>query len=398
MQHHLPVPGDPTGRNHVLDSFRGFASLAVVFSHVYSQLHTAGFASAHSLDESFGSMLQYLFQGSSVYFMIISGFMLAGNLAHWNNTRNGIVIKALQRITKILVVYWAALFILISINLIRKVLVGTVWVPATFGEVLSQFLFLSNFQTSPLYIPPAWYLQADLIIFILVVTIYVMWNRLPIHWRIRLRPKLFLGAIPVLALSLFIETSGQTSDLALSVVRLILYFSLGFLAFYAQNYKSALFSFITLVVAMLICNDRYDLHQRFYTNMSIIIAFIFVMSGYSKNASSFFNQPWMKKLYKLNFAIFLLHWFILIIGLSIARHFTPNSTIGLVFVLIFTFIMLFVVASLFEHYVQQPILRWHDKVWASWLSAASQNVSEPVVSDQAVPKQLKVNKALLTNS
>lgn len=213
-----------------------------------------------------------------------------------------------------------------------------------------------------------------------------------------MRPKLFLGVIPILALSLFVEAYGLTTDLSLAVVRLLLYFSLGFLSFHAQTHKTALFSFILVVIAMLICNDRFDMHNRFYTNMSIIIAFIFVLSGYSEAAASFFNQPWMNKLYKLNFAIFLLHWFILILGLSIARHLTPNSTKGLVFVLIFTFVMLLVVASLFERYVQQPLLRWHDKVWASWLSGASHSVSEPVVSDQAVPKQLKVNKALLTNS
>ncbi len=367
-----------TERNHTVDSFRGFASVSVVFSHVYAQVSLAGFPASQQFNETMGQSLRYLFQGSSVYFMIITGFMLASQLPRWCKSKDGLFIQAVQRTTKILTIYWAALFILIAINLLRKLFVGNMWVPATASDVLSQFLFLTNFQTTPLYIPPAWYLQADIIIFTLVVTSYVMWNQLTDAWRIRLKPLMFLGAIPLLGLMLYIEALGLTTDLSLSVVRLMLYFSLGFLAYHSQQHKSALLAFIVVVVAMLICNDWTSMSRRFYTNTSIVLAFIFVLSRYSTSISSMFNQPWMKNLYRLNFAIFLLHWFTLIVGISLARHLAPNSMLGLAVVIAFTLVLLFLLATLFERYVQQPLLHWHNQAWAFWLSEASRELVQPV--------------------
>lgn len=374
-------------RNHTVDTFRGFASLSVVFSHIYAQVNSAGFPASQQFTENFGHSLRYLFQGSSVYFMIITGFMLASQLPRWCKSKNGLFIKAVQRTTKILVVYWAALFLLLAVNLLRKLVVGNMWVPATATDVMSQIFFLTNFQTTPLYIPPAWYLQADIIIFTLVVTSYVMWNQLTDVWRIRLKPLMFIGAIPLLGLMLYIEALGLTTDLSLSVVRLMLYFSLGFLAYHSQQHKSALVAFIVVVIAMLICNDWTSMQRRFYTNTSVVLAFVFVLSRYSTPISSLFNQPWMKKLYQLNFAIFLLHWFTLIIGITLARHLAPNSVVGLVLVIVFTLVLLFVLASLFERFLQRPLLRWHNQAWAYWLNETPRVKVQPVQTGTAVMAQ-----------
>lgn len=376
-----------TERNHTVDSFRGLALLSVVFSHVYAQVHSAGFPASQQFNETIGQSLQYLFQGSSVYFMIITGFMLASQLPRWCQSKNGLFINAVQRTTKILIVYWAALFLLIAINLLRKLFVGNMWVPATVNDVISQIFFLSNFQTTLLYIPPAWYLQANLIIFTLVVTSYVMWNQLDTTWKTRLRPFLFFSSMPLLGLSLSIEALELTKELSLSVVRLILYFSLGFLAYHAQQHKSALLSFIAIVVAMLICSDWTSMQRRFYTNTSVVLAFVFVLSRYAPAISELFHQPWMKKLYQLNFAIFLLHWFTLIIGISLARHLAPESMIGLGVVIAFTLVLLFVLATLFERYVQQPLLRWHNQAWAHWLNETPRVKVQPIQTANVVMAQ-----------
>jgi peptidoglycan/LPS O-acetylase OafA/YrhL len=374
-------------RNHVVDSFRGLACLAVVIIHINEQVKTARFPASIQFHDWFGSELFYLFQGSSVYFMVITGFMLGSQLPKWSKSRSGLFIKAMQRTSKIMIVYWAAIIVLILVNLIRKLVVGNVWVPATISDVFLQCFFLNDFRLTPLYVPPAWYLQADIIIFTLVVSSYLTWSRLSYTWQIRLRPAVFLCTIPLLGLALYIEAFGLATNLSLAVVRLMLYFNLGFLAYHAQQHKSALLSYIVLVIAMLICNDWTSMHQRFYTNTSIVLTFIFAMSRYSTAISALFNQPWMKKLYQLNFSIFLLHWFILILGISLARHLAPNSVVGLVLVIVFTLVLLFVLASLFERFIQRPLLRWHNQVWAYWLNETPREKLEPAQTAKVVMVQ-----------
>mgnify|MGYP001329912702 CR=1 FL=1 len=369
-------------RNQVVDSFRGLASLSVVLSHTYCLVLTAGFPSADRLNSYIGPSMEYLFLGSSVYFMVITGFILATKLPEWQKSKQGLLIKALQRVTKILVVYWAAVGIYILLNFLKQSITGTPWIPFHWESVISQLFLIPNFRTTPIYVAPAWYLQADMIIFLLVVAIYMMWEEMPAYWRGKLRPLVFVCMVPLLALCLYVENLGLSSELPFSAVRLLLYFFLGFLAVQAQRSKSALLVFALLVLTMFICSDQAWLNNRFYTNAAISLAFFILLSHYSTSLQNLLKHPIMKKLYQWNFSIFLLHWIILLIATSVARHLVPNSVAGLMVVIVCALATLFVAAMLFEKYIQKSVLRWHDAVSAYCLQApkASSAGDKPLAS------------------
>ncbi len=113
-----------------IDSFRGLAALAVVFSHTWSGLLAAHFASADTVVQSAGALLSYLFRGSSAYFMIITGFILAAKLPAWKTHQHGLLLRAAQRITKIVIIYWIAIVLIMVINTVKSTFFGIGWYKA----------------------------------------------------------------------------------------------------------------------------------------------------------------------------------------------------------------------------------------------------------------------------
>src|SRR5258707_1285466 len=104
-----PPAGYP--RNQTADALRGLACLTVLGAHLQISIESGHFFSSAFLENECGEILRYLFRGSSVYFFIISGFVLSGKLPEWNSRPSGLFLHALQRLTRILVVFWAAMVI-----------------------------------------------------------------------------------------------------------------------------------------------------------------------------------------------------------------------------------------------------------------------------------------------
>jgi peptidoglycan/LPS O-acetylase OafA/YrhL len=132
-------------RQSSVDSFRGLAALSVVLAHFQCGIEFAGLPSTQYVHDKIGPLLLYLFRGTSVYFMVITGFILAMKLPQWKRHPDGLAVRAIQRMTKIVAVYWVALTVIMMINLIRHALTGHTWVKPTLLEGLSQYLFFSNF-------------------------------------------------------------------------------------------------------------------------------------------------------------------------------------------------------------------------------------------------------------
>jgi peptidoglycan/LPS O-acetylase OafA/YrhL len=61
--------------------------------------------------------------------------------------------------------------------------------------------------------------------------------------------------------------------------------------------------------------------------------------------------------------------------------------VGLVLVIVFTLVLLFVLASLFERFIQRPLLRWHNQVWAYWLNETPREKLESAQTAKVVMVQ-----------
>jgi len=369
MESNAPLNPSKSGRFDAIDSFRGLAALSVVGSHLYSGFKNANFPSADAVNHQAGDLLSYIFYGSSSYFMIITGFILAAKLPEWKRHPDGLLFRAVQRITKIVIIYWIALVLIMTINMLRYSMFGTAWYNADLLSTVAQFLFFSNYLKDPLhFLAPGWYLEADFVIFITLIACYFMWNRLPGQLQQRLRPAVFLATIAVVFICVYQESLGPSARGLQAPIRLLTYFVLGFLAWHARNYATAMFALIVNSMLILIWNDQSVMHRYFYSSNAIIVAFIFYFSHYSKTLAVLASQPLIVKLYKINFGIFLFNLFVITLGFSIARHFAPNSVPGLIGILGLTLAGLFLISYLFTRYIQRPVLTWHDEVWKRMLT------------------------------
>lgn len=362
-----------SGRFDSIDAFRGLAALAVVFSHSWSGLCAAHFASADTVNDSAGALLSYLFRGSSAYFMIITGFILAAKLPVWKTHPHGLLMRAVQRITKIVLIYWIALASIIVINQLKSSFGGIGWYKTDLLSVLAQFLFFSNYLSEPqLYLAASWYLEADFIIFITLIACYYLWSKFPGYLQQRLRPVIFVSTIAVVYFCVYIESVGPFDRGLSAPIRLLTYFLLGFLAWHARDYVSAMFSLICNSMLILVWNDLTGLHKYLFSSNAIVLAFIFYSSHYSKTLAVLACQPLIVKLYKINFGMFLFNLFFIMIGMSIARHFAPHSVSGLIIIWGLSIAGLFVFSYFFTRYVQQPVLTWHDSAWNRLLNQFQQ--------------------------
>lgn len=378
-----------------VDSFRGIAALAVVFAHVQTGISSAGIPITDDVDKSIGAFLLFLLRGSSAYFMIISGFILSSKLPGWKKHPNGLIIRATQRMTKILVIYWIALSILLAINQIRYCLFGTLWVNPTPLGFLSQYLLFSNFISDvKMYIPPGWYLEADFILFVFLIASYFCWSKIEGKVQDRLRPYLFMFTIPLAIVSIYVESLDPFAKSIYAPIRLISYFVLGFLAWHSRKHATALVSLILITFITAVTNDRSRLHEHFVSSYAPILALIFFSSHYSATLTTLTNKPAFQFLFKLNFPLFLFNMFAIAVGLSFVRHFTRTSLVGLVFFLSLSIVVLFFASFYFEKFIQRPVLIWHDKFWKYLLNRTQASTYE-ITSSRIVVSQ---RQASLTDS
>lgn len=358
-------------RDATVDSFRGLAAFAIIFSHINYCLQGSDIPSALAYKQSFSSLLHYLFQGSSTYFMVITGFVLASRLPAWKNDPSGYFVRAAQRMTKILTIFWTALVIIMGINLIRYAFFGTMWVKPTLVEVFSQFfLFSSYFRTDQLYVASCWYLEADFLLFITVVFTYYGWSRLSIDWQRYLKPLVFISTIVLVFSVVYVDSLNLFSGYFYNPVRLSSYFILGFLAWHARKHASALFALIVCSMLILFWTDRTALHKHLYTSNAVVLAFIFLVSYYSAPLKLLCKHPLVAGLYKINFGIFLFNMIAIRFAVSLARNVAPTSTTALFFFISLSVCALFVGCYFFEKHIQRPLLAWHDRAWKTQLPNA----------------------------
>ena len=305
--------------------------------------------------------------------MIITGFIMAARLPAWKKHPHGLLLRATQRITKIVIIYWIALVLIMAINQLKSSFFGNGWYKSDLLNILSQFLFFSNYLNDHHhYLAAGWYLEADFIIFIALIACYLLWCKFPGYLQNRLRPAIFISTIVVVFFCVLTESEGPFDRGLNAPIRLLTYFLMGFLAWHARASASAMFALICNSVLILILNDMTGLHKYLFTSNAVVLTLIFFTSHYSKTLSVLISQPIIIKLYKINFGTFLFNLFFIMIGMSAARHFSSHSVVGIILIWALSIAGLFIFSYYFTKYVQQPALNWHDLAWSHLLNQSQQ--------------------------
>jgi peptidoglycan/LPS O-acetylase OafA/YrhL len=387
-------------RNITADAWRGLAAVAVIGSHFQALIEDGNFPSADLFSARWGETLRYLFSGSSLYFFVISGFVLGGKIPEWNRRPGGLFFRCLKRQTHILLIFWAAFVLVGTLNLIKWWTTGKPWYNPTFAQVFVQFFLFSNAinMQGHRIIPPSWYLEADLAIVFGVVTAYWLWTRLPITMQEKSTEPLWLLTIPLTAFSLQVQIFYPMGHGAEAPFRGLAYFLLGLQAWHASTNRCA---FVCLIINSLLIHwwtDTSSLHTYFGTSGTVLLAWLLCTSRIRPATHQLFEGRAFRFLSQHSFSLFLLNFFVLQVGVSLARHVSPQSLAGLVGVVILTLCALFLTAVCFHKWVEVPLLSWHDGIWKrffAWVSqtepmAAAKNAKTSPSSDQSVQDETLV--------
>jgi peptidoglycan/LPS O-acetylase OafA/YrhL len=382
----MPGATSPQGtrvRNQTADALRGLACLAVLGSHLQIAIESGEFLSALTLEHEYGDLLRYLFRGSSVYFFIISGFVISSKLPEWNSRPGGLFLRATQRLTRILIVFWAALVVMGLLDLLKWKLTGKPWFGPTIVEVLSEFFLLANvnnFQQHRL-IRPAWYLEADAVLLFLLVASYWSWHRIPAWIRQRYRDLFWILSIVFTVFSLQVQVLFPMGHGAEAPLRALSYFVLGVLAYYALSNRVAFACFLINNFIILYWGDHSILSNYLCTTGAVVVAWLLCLSRVAPITERFFDTPFFHGLNKLSFSIFLFNYILFQIGMSFARHFSPYSVAGLLAFQGCSLAAIVALAVVFRQWVQVPLLAWHDALWQRVFAGARK---EPTIRSRTV--------------
>lgn len=356
-------------KNTAVDACRGMASLLVVWSHFASLIQAANFFSSTEFYSLYGSWLVYLSRGSAVYFFVISGYVIASKLPEWQRYERGLFVRGFQRMSRILCIFWCGLLIILLCNYAKQLVSGQSWSRLVPYNIACEFLLIFNWMDCKgRLIPPDWYLEVDLVLLVSVLFIYALYVKLDQAWKSRARVCLWLCTIPLTMYSLNMESQYiMGAHATQGLIRSLSYFVLGILAWQARYHRSALFCFIINSVAFIIINDHSNLMHYLCTNAAVLLAWLLFCSTQIKSVSDLFNQPIFTFMNKVSFAVFIFHYFLLILWISLARHLVPQSMTALTGFMLLSFPVIYGFAWVFHLHVEKPLLKFHDALWAGTL-------------------------------
>ncbi len=216
-------------------------------------------------------------------------------------------------------------------------------------------------------IPPAWYLEADIVLVFGAVVFYWFWNQLPAERRAPWKGPIWLGSIILTILSLKVQTFFPMGHGPEAPFRGLAYFMLGLLAWHAASNRAAFAGLLINSVLILWWTDNSALSRYLSTSGSLIVAWLLCISQRNTMAQEFFSHPVFKFFNKMNFSLFLLHYFLLTVAVSVARNVSPGSMAGLIIIMTMALGFVLGLAHVFHYRVEKPLLRWHDDVWNRYL-------------------------------
>ena len=324
----------PTSRLLEIDALRGIAALSVVLFH-YTTRFTELYGRQHAASMSFPDG----HYGVNLFF-VISGFVIFMTLEKTSRPMDFVV----SRFSRLFPVYWAAIFITLSITHalgLPDKLVG-------FGAALANMLMIHGLFRVPHVDGVYWTLEVELLFYSGMLLMYRVGALPKIH---RVLAILFLLRLVYWAAARFLGIDLPWTVFRLLILQFIPWFAIGISIYLAVSHgpdkrRSALFTSALAVLTLLIAE-------------SVLLATLATTVGALVWAAARGHLPWLKNpvltwLGAISYPLYLVHenvgWSI---QLQLARL-GASPDVSLLLVLTFSLGL----ATLLNRLVEQPALKW----------------------------------------
>jgi peptidoglycan/LPS O-acetylase OafA/YrhL len=373
-------------QNQLIEGLRLLCSFLVVGSHLAPTLDSANFPAADEVYNSIGPTMVYMFRGSAVYFFLISGFILAAKLPEWRAAQEGLIHHMAKRITRLLFVFWAALVVVTLCNLIKQWIYPPAWVPVQREAWLAEFTLSSAATGQKLrMIPPAWYLEVDLLLILGTCAVYLLWCDLSPRIKRILIPFLAVLTVAITLGSLRVEAMfAVEANPSFSYFRSIGYFILGLLAWHSRTRLMALVCLIIISVSYIAFDDHTEMRKYYCNTGRVLVAWILACSHHHPTLKLLFEKYPIQRLSKISFSLFLTHYLVLTVWISFARHLTPKSVPAFCGFMLMSLPVMYLVAWLFHTIVETRVIAFHRWLWSATPAMAAAPAPDTQFCTEAV--------------
>ena len=361
-------------RIRTLDSLRGLAALSVVFCHFTDKMFSPAL-----LSMPFFNIVRYG-HGAVMFFFVLSGYVLVYQYA--SNPSYTFRRFLTQRIVRIYVPYIVALLLaLLLFSLCKhthyqKAWLSQMWpVPLSTRLFVDHILLIGNFETEAL-LPPMWSLVHEMRVSLLFPILLFL---------LRLKPgKALIGSgvlflIGVVTTGLrFNESAGYYNAYTYTIYYLVVFLVGGAVATYQQTLLTgyakltAFFKGAFLIIALLLYNYADIIFSSIFTDASKMHPVIYACGksitedGLITFASCYFiiaaisaagKQTFLEKklplfLGKISYSLYLVHT-----SVGGFIYYTLYGKMPVVSIIIICFMASFIVAYLFNKYVEMPSMK-----------------------------------------
>jgi len=367
-----------------LDALRGLGALGVACYHIhrYRPLRDP----VDSLLPAFvQTLLQYGWVGVPVFF-VIAGFVTAYTLRKTVLTQAFVTNFTLRRIVRLGIPYWTTILFVVLVDGIARLLMAdpTLADPIEWPQLAANLLFVQDILSQGNISAGTWFVCIDLqfgILFILLLWLYQsLASRCKTSQaaRIILRTALF---VPLGLFSLFLYTYCPKFNICQDFDAWIIYFfcmpAFGALAWWTLDDRlprPIFWTYALIMVLILQLNWRLEVAIALGAGVGIYVI------GRYKHLGDWLTAKWLQELGRISYSLFLIHYSVAWIVLTVGHWFTDDTPFMAILWLIVALAVSIIAAKIMYAYVEEPSVRL-----SNWLKNRSNK--PPVLTKLSPPAE-----------
>jgi peptidoglycan/LPS O-acetylase OafA/YrhL len=346
----LRCSDDGQPRYVFIDALRGIAAMAVVFHHL---LYSPLFDALHrTVPKVIMTGCEHGFLGVQVFF-VISGFVIAHSLRSTILAANSLGLFAVRRQLRLDPPYWTVLFGSIALWAVQLVIFGSDRMDPlpSFASVLLNLVYLQKVFGAAEVVGVAWTLCIEIQFYLFFALL--MWVGQ------RGRPS---GQPSRLAVALIVATGALSSLLDPNTPKQTwlapywCFFAAGVLSYWSIRRVVGHWVFLVFVGGLLTSSLRHHWNAPIYAG--VLAAVTVYAAGVTGRLTTLLGGPIFQYLGRISYSLYLVHWPVKVVVLSIGFQLTRQNgaaAVGWCILMIMTSIA---TAHLLYVLVERPSMRW----------------------------------------
>lgn len=338
---------DRINRLPVIDAFKAIAAQLIVLHHLaaYGPLSDA-------VQQAFPALISWLYDDARMavqVFLVIGGYLAARTLFSGNGARTmeALGTTVVNRYLRLTVPFLAALALAIASAMVARHWLTDDFIPdaPTWRQLLAHGLLLQSVLDFDALSAGAWYIAIDFQLFLVMLGILWLGSKTT-------RPSHNIPALITFMAVASLFWFNRNPELDNWAVYFFGAYGLGAAAYWAgQRHSFWLWLLVPLATLALLLDFRPRLA------IALSIALLLVVAQHSQRLSQLAEQPTLHYLGKISYALFLVHFPILLltntlfVGLELAGP--VAGSLGM----LATWALSLLVADRFHHWVEQPAAR-----------------------------------------